>query len=401
MRYTVRKPILAMKPALFALGAFLVITGSFIAVKAFASDGLSAQTKMKAHLLTIYDRDQQTIHVTDMKTVGEALEEAGIALDPKDAVEPARDAELVGSEYDVNIYRARPVTVVDGNTKQKIITPYQSATRIAEDAGISLYPEDTTTLARTDDILADGAGLVLTVDRATAFSFDLYGKKITARTQATSVGAMLEEKGIELSDKDKVSLALDAPIRSGMDVRVWREGKQTVTVDEDIAFDTETVQDADRPVGYSAITREGEKGKRSVTYEVTIVNGRESSRKEIASLTTKKPVTQIKVIGVKLSYDGGGSKTDWMRAAGIAESEWGYVDYIISRESGWNPFVWNSGGSGAYGLCQALPGGKMSSAGADWETNPVTQLRWCNGYAVGRYGSWSGAYNFWVSNHWW
>lgn len=402
MRYRVRKSILAIKPALFALGALLVFGGSFIAVKAFALDESGVQSsKTKAHLLTIYDRNQQTIHVTDMKTVGEALDEAGIVLDPKDAVEPARDAELVGSEYDVNIYRARPVTVVDGSTKQKIITPYQSATRIAEDAGISLYPEDTTTLERTDDILADGAGLVMTVDRATAFSFDLYGKKITARTQATTVGAMLEEKGVVLGDKDGTTPGVNTPITSGMKVQVWRDGVQTVTVDEDITFDSETVQDADRPVGYSAVTRKGEKGTRSVTYEVTFVNGREAGRKKIASITLKEPVTEVKVIGVKLAYDGGGSKTDWMRAAGIAESDWGYVDYIIGRESGWNPFVWNSAGSGAYGLCQALPGSKMVSAGSDWETNPITQLRWCNGYAVGRYGSWAGAYNFWVSNHWW
>jgi hypothetical protein len=43
----------------------------------------------------------------------------------------------------------------------------------------------------------------------------------------------------------------------------------------------------------------------------------------------------------------------------------------------------------------------MASAGADWATNPVTQLKWCNGYAVGRYGSWGAAYNHWLANHNW
>ena len=90
-----------------------------------------------------------------------------------------------------------------------------------------------------------------------------------------------------------------------------------------------------------------------------------------------------------------------MAAAGISSSDYGYVEFIISHESGWGYTKYNYSGSGAYGLCQALPGSKMASAGDDWQTNPITQLRWCNGYAVGRYGSWANAYSFWTTNHWW
>lgn len=95
-----------------------------------------------------------------------------------------------------------------------------------------------------------------------------------------------------------------------------------------------------------------------------------------------------------------GSKADWMRAAGISDADFGYVDYIISHESGWNYRAVNAS-SGAYGLPQSLPAGKLASAGADWRDNPVTQLRWANNYAVGRYGSWEAAYRFWTVNHWW
>ena len=100
------------------------------------------------------------------------------------------------------------------------------------------------------------------------------------------------------------------------------------------------------------------------------------------------------------AFNPSGSKADWMRAAGIADSDFGYVDYIISHESGWNYHAVNRS-SGAYGLPQSLPAGKLASAGADWRDNPVTQLRWAHNYAVGRYGSWGGAYHFWTVNHWW
>lgn len=100
------------------------------------------------------------------------------------------------------------------------------------------------------------------------------------------------------------------------------------------------------------------------------------------------------------AFNPSGSKADWMRAAGISDADFGYVDYIISHESGWNYRAVNRS-SGAYGLPQSLPAGKLASAGADWRDNPVTQLRWANNYAVGRYGSWEDAYRFWVTNHWW
>jgi hypothetical protein len=96
-----------------------------------------------------------------------------------------------------------------------------------------------------------------------------------------------------------------------------------------------------------------------------------------------------------------GSHTDWMAAAGIAESDYGYVEYILSSESGWGVTKWNYSGSGAYGLGQALPASKMAAYGADYMTNPVTQLKWATSYAVSRYGSWANAYAFWTSNRWW
>jgi len=95
-----------------------------------------------------------------------------------------------------------------------------------------------------------------------------------------------------------------------------------------------------------------------------------------------------------------GTKTDWMRAAGIPVNDWPAVDFIVTHESTWYTFATNPT-SGAYGLCQSLPGNKMASAGSDWGTNPVTQLKWCHSYALGRYGSWWSAMAFWQANRWW
>jgi Transglycosylase SLT domain len=76
---------------------------------------------------------------------------------------------------------------------------------------------------------------------------------------------------------------------------------------------------------------------------------------------------------------------------GWPSGQFSCLDALWSRESGWNPQASNAG-SGAYGIPQALPGNKMASAGADWQTNPATQIRWGLGYIQATYGSPCGAW---------
>ncbi|EEI87073.1 hypothetical protein HMPREF0072_0306 [Anaerococcus lactolyticus ATCC 51172] len=85
-----------------------------------------------------------------------------------------------------------------------------------------------------------------------------------------------------------------------------------------------------------------------------------------------------------------------LRVSDVEKKHW---EYIISKESGWNPSARNPS-SGAYGLGQAYPPEKMKSYGEDWQTNPKTQLLWMHDYMINRYGSITKAYNYWIKNHW-
>jgi hypothetical protein len=71
--------------------------------------------------------------------------------------------------------------------------------------------------------------------------------------------------------------------------------------------------------------------------------------------------------------------------------QFGCLDALWERESQWNPHAYNAS-SGAFGIPQALPGGKMASAGSDWRTNPVTQIRWGLDYIASTYGTPCGAW---------
>ncbi|MBA2560455.1 MAG: transglycosylase SLT domain-containing protein [Propionibacteriales bacterium] len=84
---------------------------------------------------------------------------------------------------------------------------------------------------------------------------------------------------------------------------------------------------------------------------------------------------------------------------GWSSDQFSCLNEIYLHESGWDPSAANPS-SGAYGIPQALPGDKMASYGADWQTNPTTQLQWGLAYIQDRYGTPCGAWGFWQSNNW-
>ena len=88
-----------------------------------------------------------------------------------------------------------------------------------------------------------------------------------------------------------------------------------------------------------------------------------------------------------------------VQARGWGDDEFACLVALWSKESGWRVNAYNSG-SGAYGIPQALPGSKMASAGADWETNPATQIAWGLGYITGRYSTPCGAWAHSQSSGW-
>lgn len=75
------------------------------------------------------------------------------------------------------------------------------------------------------------------------------------------------------------------------------------------------------------------------------------------------------------------------------------LDRLWTRESNWDHRAGNPA-SGAYGIPQASPGGKMADAGDDWRANPATQIRWGLGYIESRYGSPCGAWEHFQVHHW-
>lgn len=372
--------------------------------------------KVQDAMIVIISHDHiQEVVPTHEKTVAGLLKKYNIQLNQGDVVEPALTTTIDQDQFRINIYRAVPVLIIDGNNKTFTFSASTTPRAIANQAGYKIYPEDIVNSIPSQNFLSASAiGEQIVIDRAIPVNVDLYGTKVVLRTHATTVGGLIIEKGIKLVANDQIVPASDTPITSGQQIAFIRTGTKVETVTETIAMPVQTILDNSLAYGTSAVRQQGSSGQQIVTYQIQLKNNIETGRTAIQKLVTKPTVTQIVVVGTSLS----GIKGD-MALAGIPPSDYAYVDYIISHESGWCPTKWQ-GQIGycpiyhgtptasyiGYGLCQATPGYKMASAGEDWGTNPVTQLKWCSAYAnSGKFnaygGGWYGAYNYWLKHANW
>lgn len=155
----------------------------------------------QGRLVTFHDRGKDTVILTGATNVRDALKDAGIHVDPKDIVEPAIDSNLFANDSAVIIYRARPVLVVDGQFRERILTPAQSANEIATAAGISQITNKDKTSVIKADFIADGASTKLIIERAAPeVTKPAFGP--TSRALTASKGAQLFVDGSGVAHRE-------------------------------------------------------------------------------------------------------------------------------------------------------------------------------------------------------
>jgi uncharacterized protein YabE (DUF348 family) len=402
-----RHPVIL--PVLFFVGLTLVATGLFL----WLNHGTPKFRPNTSYIVILsHDHETQTVP-TNERTVGDLLDKLDIPIHKNDRVEPSSSTRIVQDNLRVNIYRALPVTVVDNGKRSTIYSAGATPRSIIANTGVPLYAEDTVMAAPATNLLAQTSlGEEVTIERATPVTIVLYGNVLPVRTHAATVGELLASKNIKLGSKDTLTPAANTPVSADMQILVVRKGTQIVTETQNIPAPVQTITDHSLSFGTSAIRQQGAAGKEVLTYQINTQNGKEVSRTLLQKVVTQQPVPQIIARGQAVSIPA--DKQAVMAQAGISSNDYPYADYIVSHESGWCPTKLQ-GQIGycpgyppqsfpsylGYGVVQATPGTKMGSAGADWATNPVTQLRWATSYAVGRYGSWGGAYDHWQRYHYW
>ena len=214
---------------------------------------------------------------------------------------------------------------------------------------------------------------------------------------------------------DAAALVIDSSYE--YNVKEHTISDKVVTEETEIEFKTSATEDPSIATGTDIVKQAGKAGLAQVTYKVKLLDGNEVFRTELSREVTTEPIEAIVVrgtgdpadIAVALETAAGktGNKTGNKEYAklfinqeyGWGDSEFTCLETLWFKESNWNHKASNPI-SGAYGIPQSLPGKKMASFGDDWQTNPVTQIKWGANYIEKRYDTPCGALNFFYDRNW-
>ena len=296
----------------------LLLSGAFVVAEEYTGHNVFAVN---------LDNSNKIELKTKKGTVREILIANNIPFGADDRVEPGLDTRVNGGET-INIYKAREITIVDGNT-----------TRVRK-----------TTYKKVEDIL--------------------------------------KELNITLGEKDEVTPGLNSEVATVDTIKIARTGKTTETKKEVIKFETKEEKDDSKYVDEKVTKVEGKNGEKEVTYNVVREKGKEVSREVASEKVITEATAKVVVVGTKQrpaaqqqevvaaqsyaapaqSYSapggsvvlsngntagaaGAAAAQEMARRTGVPASTW---EHIIARES--NGQVGARNASGASGLFQTMPG---------------------------------------------
>lgn len=247
-------------------------------------------------VVTLFVDGERTSIPTRAVDVGDFLLRLNITLDKNDVVEPATDSPILGDNFTVNIYKSRPVTVVDEDGKSVALrVADREPVAIAKKAGLTIYPEDIATVAPPDVALTTGVlGDKIIINRALPVTLSLYGTTYDIRTQARTVAELAEERKFTY-DENSILPKAQTELKSGDVVFVTEAGKQIAIVEEAIPQPVKYVSSTDLFIGKQETREEGRPGKRVVVYAVA-PNGTRSVLQEVI---VAQPVQKLVARGAK------------------------------------------------------------------------------------------------------
>jgi uncharacterized protein YabE (DUF348 family) len=333
-----------------------------------------------SRVVSLYFDGQKKVITTNAPTVAAALQEAGVNTSAGDLVEPAPSTQIPQGFFNINVYRARPVVVIDGDKSITVLTAFQSPRLIAEAAGLTTYDEDSYDFQ--------------VIHRAVPVLIEADGKTIPARTQQKTVGGLLDERDVALGPQDTVTPDRNTAVTANIVVHIVRVKTVQQEADEPIAFTTSQAKDPSLDAGQTKVQTAGVNGVRHSVYLVHYQDGVEQSRQTLAQNITLPPVNQVIVIGTKINYSADPVILGQQLAAarGWTGDQWSSLYNLWERESGWNPSSHNLL-SGACGIPQANPCSKIP------DHSTAGQIQWGLDYIAGRYGSPESAWAYWQNHH--
>ncbi|MDC0773046.1 transglycosylase SLT domain-containing protein [Streptomyces sp. HD] len=220
------------------------------------------------------------------------------------------------------------------------------------------------------------------------------GFAVASATAVTAVGSVVGvASGSTAQNNDAEATAADstllADIPAGQQAQVQIESMSAQADVQAIAADASAKKDAEEAARKAAAQMAIDKQKAAEKAAKEAKEREEAETKASRSSSADFPIQSSYTV----------AQIQAMARQMVPADQFQCFSNIVDHESSWNYQAVNAS-SGAYGLFQALPAGKYSSAGSDWQTNPATQIKWGLNYMNDRYHSPCGAWSFWQANHW-
>lgn len=292
-------------------------------------------------------------------TVGDVLASEGIAVGPHDVVAPAPGTDLRDGSR-VTVLTGRQITVdVDGKPR----TVWSTARTVGEALDELGVRADGAYVSASRSRRIGRDGLAIDVRRPRAVTFVVDGKRVATSTTATSVGSALENAGLSVRPRDRVSVDLASPPTDGQEVRIVRVERKRVDVPRPIAFRTLERRTAELHVGETDVARDGRPGMRVVTVAEVYADGKRTARRIVGRKVTREAVDKVVLVGTKArpaarpepdtrtEARAGSSRSSGSSGSAPSPSSDGLDWAALARcESGGNPRAVNP--AGYYGLYQ-------------------------------------------------
>jgi len=374
--------------------------GLYGAVIAGVVSGTVAWQGIDKTVHLVVDGNLSTVHTTADR-VSDILHGKGYSVGPHDIVAPAASA-TVRNGGRIVFARGRLLHLdVNGLHEDVWTTAPTVADALAQ---LGYGSGDFTSVSRSQRLPLTPTDLMIRTPISIAIRTG--GQTDHVATTDVTVGQLIHDLGISLYGKDSVDPPQSTELVDNMVVTVHKRISATIVSTQVIPFGTTVHKTASLPSNQTVVVSKGQNGLEMITWGVVYENGKIIGRTRLSGRVVKAPVNQVVNQGTAPVAVPSGVMATPAQAQQIAldmlypmypgseaNTQFGCLAQIYDHESGWRVNAGNP--DGAYGIPQALPGYKMASAGADWQTDAKTQITWGLNYIVGRYGSPCAAWSYW------
>ncbi len=223
---------------------------------------------------------------------------------------------LVAIFSSVALARKTVEVAVDGRTVV-VHTWAKTVGEALEAAGVKLNLGDKVSPS-TGDPLAKRT--LVAVERAFPVSVKFDGKTATAMVTAKTAIVALREADIPVGANDRIVVTVDKQVvkseilAPGATVEVFRRATTVVTEKRTVPAETVYRDDVELPIGLTKVLQEGKNGVAEVTLEVVTENGRRVSSKELSRQVTEEPQMKVVLKGTSGTVTRGGREITFKKA---------------------------------------------------------------------------------------